>query len=316
MRKATILFVLIGFILSSCTTPEDAPTPTLPPPEAMATATDTVPPPTETSVPTVTHTPEPTPLPGLVVYPLDTMDASIPWLPYDKSAAPGTNYYYFNISKPPFNNILVRQAFAAAVDRELIVEMAVRYGSNDPTPATTFTPPLVMGRDLYGEVGMVFDPQHAKELLEEAGYSDPSTFPTVTLMVNASGEVAPGGHFNMANAIADMWKQYLGVYVEVEAHSNWSVYQEILASDPPEIFRLGWAADFNDPDNFLREIFRTGSQYNFGNYSNPQFDDLVDTAARKRSPKIRQNLYIEAERILTEEDPALIPLYHSLYTLP
>ena len=315
MRNVTILLVLIGLILSACTIPEDTPIPTLLPPEALPTATDTVSPPTETSTPTLTHTPEPTPLPGLVVYPIDTLNSSIPWLPLDKSSRPGTNYYYFNISKPPFNSTLVRQAFAAAVDRDLIVEMAARYGAIDPKPATTFTPPLIMGRDLYGDIGITFNPQHAKELMYEAGYSDPSTFPTVTLMVNASGEIAPGGHYNIANAIADMWKQYLGVNVRVEAHSNWSVYKERLASNPPEIFRLGWAADMIDPDNFLREIFRTDSKYNYGNYSNPQFDDLVDAASKSKSPEQRQIYYIEAERILTEEDPALIPLYHSIYNI-
>ena len=76
MRNVTILLVLIGLILSACTIPEDTPIPTLLPPEALPTATDTVSPPTETSTPTLTHTPEPTPLPGLVVYPIDTLNSS------------------------------------------------------------------------------------------------------------------------------------------------------------------------------------------------------------------------------------------------
>jgi oligopeptide transport system substrate-binding protein len=282
----------------------------------MEPATNTVPPPTETTTPTLTLTPKPTALPGLSVYPISIMNPSIPWLSLDTSARPGTYYYYFNISKPPFNSVLVRQAFASSVDRDVIVEMAARYGAINPKPATTFTPPLTLGRNLYGEIGFPFNPQHAIELLREAGYSDSSTFPTVTIMVNASGEIAPGGHYNIANAIADMWKQYLGVNVRVEAFANWSYYRERIASDPPEVFRLGWAADINDPDNFLREIFATGSEYNFGNYSNPQFDDLVEAASMSESPTQRQIFYIQAERILCEEDPALIPIYHLAYDIP
>jgi ABC-type oligopeptide transport system substrate-binding subunit len=54
----------------------------------------------------------------------------------ENSARPGTYYFYFNLSKPPFNNALVRQAFAAALDREALTEIAKKYGATNPRPAT------------------------------------------------------------------------------------------------------------------------------------------------------------------------------------
>ncbi|MBV6394433.1 MAG: hypothetical protein KPEEDBHJ_03689 [Anaerolineales bacterium] len=275
--------------------------------------TFTLVPPTATA--TATVIPSPTPLPGAVVLPVDSLGKSIPWLPMENSARPGTYYFYFNLSKPPFNNALVRQAFAAALDREALTEIAKKYGATNPRPATTFTPPETLGRDLYNEVGISFNPSHAKDLLAQAGYTDPSKFPPVKLLINVGGDAAPGFHVKITDEMVKMWQQYLGVQVTVEV-INWSEYQSRIKSNPPEIFRTSWAADYNDPDNFLKEIFKSGSQYNYGKFSNSDFNKLVDLAARSTDPAERQDLYIQAERILCETEAALIPIYHATWNIP
>ena len=260
--------------------------------------------------PTATLIPSPTPLPGLLVLPVDTLGKTIPWLPLDETARPGVHFVGFNTLHPPFNSALVRQAFAYAIDRQVILEMAQKYKASNPSPATTLTPPETLGRDLYNKVGAVFDPQRAKELLTEAGYSDPSAFPAVTLIVNSYGDIAPGARFNMATAMAEMWKTHLGVTVNVEAMKP-PGFGDRLRSNPPEMYWLGWVADYNDPDNFLRGIFRSSSEYNHGKYTNFKFDQLVDRAKNIMNPAERQELYILAERLLCETDVALIPLYHT-----
>jgi ABC-type oligopeptide transport system substrate-binding subunit len=228
----------------------------------------------------------------------------------DETARPVAHYVAFNTTRPPFNDSLVRQAFAYAVDRQVILEMAKKYHAKDPQGATTLTPPDVLGRDLYNEVGIGYDPEKARELFAQAGYSDPSTFPDVTLIVNSYGDIAPGARFNMANTMAEMWKTNLGVNVKVEALQPKS-FRTRLNGNLPEMFWLGWAADVNDPDNFLREIFHSGSQYNYGKFSNPEFDQLVDRAQKNRDPAVRQEQYIQAERLLCEIEAALIPLFHA-----
>ena len=164
---------------------------------------------------------------------------------------------------------------------------------------------------MYNQVGAGFDPQRAKELLTEAGYSDPSAFPGITIIVSAYGETAPGARFNMASAMTEMWKTNLGVSVQVEVIQKFNYYGNRLRTNPPEIFWFGWVADYNDPDNFLREIFHSSSQFNYGYFSNSEFDKLVDRAAKSKDPAERQELYIQAERILCETEAALIPLYHT-----
>jgi oligopeptide transport system substrate-binding protein len=224
---------------------------------------------------------------------------------------PGVHFVAFNTLRPPFNSALVRQAFAYAVDRQVIVDMAKKYKASNPSPATTLTPPETLGRDLYNEVGAEFDPQRAKELLTEAGYSDPSAFPAVTIIVNASGDIAPGARFNMASTMAKMWQDNLGIAVQVEVIKSFRDYGNRLRTNPPEMYWLGWVADVNDPDNFLREIFHSGSQYNYGYFMNSEFDKLVDRAKKSKDPAERQELYIQAERLLCEAEAALISLYHT-----
>jgi len=290
--------------------------PTMPPPTAVVQASPQATSPavaTSTPMPTSTETPIPPPtsLPGSLVLTVDTLSNTIPWLPIDESARPVVNFVGFNTLRPPFNSAIVRQAFAYAIDRELLAEMARKYGTESATPATSLTPPETLGRDLYAVVGAAYDPQKAKDLLAKADYSDPSAFPTTIFLVSAYGEKAPGTRFNLATAMADMWATQLGVVVQVEVIQGFKAYSDRLSTDPPELFWYGWVADYNDPDIFLRELFHSGSEYNIGGFSSLDFDSLVDRAGTSNNPAERQELYIQAERLLCETEAALIPIYHS-----
>lgn len=264
--------------------------------------------------PTATEIPTPTSLPGSQVLPIESMAEELPWLPYDNSAVPVVYYYFFNVDKPPFNSALVRKAFASAVDRDVLVDITVDlYASRykDPHPATNLTPPEILGRDVYGEIGLSYDPGAAKDYFIQAGYEDPSGFPVVTLLVNTSGSTAPGYDIKMAETAAMMWKEHLGVTVNVEYTHSWQEYLDRVANNPTEIVKVGWVADYIDPDNFLRELFATDAGSNLGNYSNPDFDDLVYKAAEISYPAERQLLYLEAEKVLCEMDAGVIPIYHA-----
>jgi oligopeptide transport system substrate-binding protein len=107
-----------------------------------------------------------------------------------------------------------------------------------------------------------------------------------------------------------MWRENLKVDVNVVVVDDWQAYLDLLASDAPVTYRLGWAADFNDPDNFLREVFHSRFEHNRGHFSDAEFDRLVEQAATLGDPATRQALYIQAERILCEDEAAIIPVYH------
>jgi oligopeptide transport system substrate-binding protein len=264
---------------------------------------------------TVTKTPEPTVVPGTELIPVSSFATMIPWLPPSERDLPMSVYYGFNLRKQPFDNLLVRQAFAAAVDRQAVADKALDYYFTGARPATTLTPYMVLGRDLYNQVGIPFDPGHAKALLVEAGYSGAESFPQVTLLVSTRGKGAPGAYYQMAKDIIAMWETHLGIQVDLEV-VEMDTFRSRMSTDPPELFWMGWVADYNDPDNYLKMLFHSGFQTNAGGFENDEFDRLVDQAAGSSDPQERLLLYIQAERILTEQQVALIPLYHSYRPTP
>ena len=70
---------------------------------------------------------------------------------------------------------------------------------------------------------------------------------------------------------------------------------------------------FNDPENILNGLFHSGSDINIGNYNSAVYDAIVEQAASISNPLERQLLYIQAERIITEDDAGVIPLFHTMY---
>jgi len=311
---ATVL-VIFSTVLYACA--GQSVLPTITPFPATETSTPSPIPATSTltSTPTNTNTPEPTPIPGVQVYPISSLENSIPWLPYDDAKKPMSVYYGFNVEKPPFDNLLVRQAFAAAVDREQVAQKALDYYFRNAAPATSLTPPEILSRNLYNDVGIPFDPLRAKDLLQQAGYSNVESFPSTTLLVSTRGRGAPGAYYQMARLIVDMWQVNLGITVEIEVVEIGS-YRDRFATNPPHIYQLGWVADYKDPDNFLKALFHSNCEVNFGHFNNKEFDRLVDEAARLTDPEKRLLLYIQAEQILVEDEAGLIPLYHSFVPVP
>lgn len=240
------------------------------------------------------------------------MGDSIPWLELDLNKRPTSSYYGFNVTRPPFDNVLVRQAFVMSINRRSIVELIENWFEN-VRQATTLTPSETLGRDLLNDVGLTFNPVRARELHAEAGYSDPSSFPQVFLIVSSRGEAYPGAYSRIADLVVQMWEENIGIAVEIEVHGDRATYRGLLDTGNFHMYQVAWGADVNDPDNFLNTVFYSSSQFNFGHFSPAEFDDLVIRASEEIDPVVRQLLCIEAERILTEELAGIIPLYHSCF---
>jgi oligopeptide transport system substrate-binding protein len=227
----------------------------------------------------------------------------------DESNIPTVYLYCFNVTKAPFDDRLVRQALALAVDRQVIAGMATRAGFRQVQPATVYTPPGVLGRDLNGEVGLDLDLDRARELLAQAGYPGGSGLPQFTLTVNFTGST---GHMNraVANAMADMWRENLGLDVKVEEVDDWDVYTERLSNDAPQVFRMAWRGAEIDPDYYLAPPFYSRGAYNYAQLADPEFDALIERAGTSDDPAERQALYVQAEQELVEHEAVIIPLFH------
>ena len=208
-------------------------------------------------------------------------------------------YYGFNTKKKPFDNHLVRQAFGHAIDREEVVKVV----AGGQVPLTSWVPSGMFGYE--PERGLKFDPAKAKALMIKAGFNEDKKVPKITIMVNAGDE-----HRRLAENIQAQIKRNLGIDVEV-ANEEWKVYLNRLKVDPPSIFRMGWVADYPDPDNFLN-LMTTYSANNHTRWKNKEFDQIVEEGVGQLDRDKRRAIYSRAQKLMMEEDYPAMPLYTSV----
>jgi oligopeptide transport system substrate-binding protein len=140
----------------------------------------------------------------------------------------------------------------------------------------------------------------ARKLLADAGYTreKPLKF---ELRYN-TGEV----HSKLAVAVQAMWKEALGVDVQLAAVEFKSLMDDVDRRDI-DMYRLSWVGDYNDPYTFLQYL-KSGFGINLPRYSSATYDALLDDASRQPDAAKRRLLLEQAERTMLADHP-LIPLY-------
>ncbi len=216
-------------------------------------------------------------------------------------------YYGFNTAKEPMNSVHIRRALSFAIDRQSLVDNVLKA---EQIPAQWFARPGLAAAptlETHPDLGVWFDPEEAQaEMalgLEELGVSDASELPQITLMHNTSE-----GHANIAQAIQQMWAETLGIDVNI-ANQEWAVYLATVREDAPQIYRLGWCADYLDAHNYNSDVWRSTSSFNNTNWVSEEYDALVDEAVTLGDTEARRELYAAAENILVYEDAAISPIY-------
>ncbi|MFC1963279.1 ABC transporter substrate-binding protein [Chloroflexota bacterium] len=236
------------------------------------------------------------------VYTVDIERVLDPANPLNKelATAPALSIAYigFNAVEPPFDDPSIRQAFAHAIDTGKIIELVYK---NMVLHADGILPPDMPG---YNEniQGLIYDVARAKELIVESEYPDVLNFPPVTLTTLGWGTVS-----SLDAALVDMWRQNLGVEVEIRQLDP-EIYFGSIKEEKDELFSGGWGADYPDPQNFLDILFHSDTEQNTGDYSNAEVDSLLEEARVEQDDTARFSLYQQAEQLIIN-DAAIIPLY-------
>jgi oligopeptide transport system substrate-binding protein len=211
----------------------------------------------------------------------------------------GIYFYRFNTTRKPLNDGRVRKALRLGIDREKMVNYVTKAGQ---IPATAFTPPGAGGyqpkaylpKDASGVT-------EAKKLLALAGYPNGKGFPKLQILYNTTE-----GHKKIAEAIQQMWKENLGIDVEL-FNQEWKVYLESTRKLHYDMSRAGWIADYNDPNTFL-DMWVTDRGNNETGWSNKKYDELLYKASMEHNPAKRMDYFQQAEAILMDDGPVM-PIY-------
>ena len=218
-----------------------------------------------------------------------------------------TSYIVLDTSKPPFDDLKVRQAFALAFNRQQYIQSVT---NGVALPAEGLYPPGLPGYDPNFK-GLDFDPTRARQLLKESKYGSAAKLPPITFTQGGFGtDVYPG-----TAALAQMWQKTLGVQINVE-NIEPNKYSTLLhAGVHGQIFTGGWCADYPDPENFADALFHTGAPENNGHYSNSALDSILEQARTERDVTKRMALYQQAQQIIVQDAPVIFTSHSLSYIL-
>ena len=210
-----------------------------------------------------------------------------------------TTYWSFNQTQPPFDDVRVRKAIAMTLDREFITEKVLP----GYVPAYALVPPGMQNYDVprpqtsWSEWPMEQRLEEARSLLTDAGYGpdNPLKFDFIYR--------STGGNDKPPPVALENWKKIADwVQPTVEKQDTKALYARLRTTDFT-MSDAAWAADYDDPQNFLYLLDSSTGQQNYGKYSNAEYDRLLEAASRELDLKKRAELLAEAEAIMLEEVP-------------
>jgi peptide/nickel transport system substrate-binding protein len=223
--------------------------------------------------------------------------------------SPGLDFSYlgFNMRDPVVSDKRIRHAIGFATNRDAIVKYLRRDLAH---LATGLLPPRAWAYE--PDIFMfTYDPQKAKQLLDEAGYRDPDgdgPLPRLrlTLKISTNEEV------RLQSTVIQQDLRRVGIDLDVRSYEFATVFADILKGNF-QIMSLQWVGGaVIDPD-ILRRVFHSTQTpptgFNRGYYQNPEVDRLLDLAGAALDEPERKKYYGAAQRLIAE-DAVYIPIWN------
>ncbi len=223
------------------------------------------------------------------------------YLPHELRLTPYilAQYAQFNLHRKPFNDRRVRLALSLAIDREILAAKVMRAGEQ---PAYAFVPPGMPGYRsaelAFRHEAMAHRVARARALLAEAGFG-----PDNPLRFDFNVSNATETH-QATVALQGMWND-VGVKARLTPYDS-QIHYNMLRRRDFDVTWAGWIADYRDPKNYLMLFQSATTDLNYGGYSNPVFDALVDRSDRERDPTARALILRQAEQVILD-DVAIVP---------
>lgn len=191
-------------------------------------------------------------------------------------------YFALNYQKSPFDNVHVRRAFAASLDKELFIKSM--YDGNG-LPTNHLGMPGMIGAPSFDEIGLDLNYNFAREELALGGYPNCKGLPKVNFYIRKASEFPV--------EILRSWEEALGC----EPGTINSFYELQEDMNPSGIY-IGWTADFPDMHNLMGNILHceySGRWFEFLKKDCGLIDDLIEEARQEININKRAVLYAQIE---------------------
>jgi peptide/nickel transport system substrate-binding protein len=225
------------------------------------------------------------------------------------ATSPGANYQYigFNMRDPILSDMRVRHAIGYAIDRQAIIDH-LRRGLAIPSVGLLAPNNWAFEPDVFD---FTYDPERAKELLDEAGYPDPDGDGPRARMV-LSLKVSSTEYNRLQSAVIQQNLRQVGIDTDVRAYEFATLYADIIKGNF-QMHTLQWAGGATADPDILSRIFHSRqippTGFNRGRLSDAELDRLIDEATRATSPDERRARYGKVQQRVAELAP-YISLWH------
>lgn len=199
-------------------------------------------------------------------------------------------YYEFNMKDPILgNNIKLRQALSMAIDRDSLTKDVLQDGKS---PLYAVVTPTINGSK-YAGLAYTWATwsreqrlAEAKKLYAEAGYSASNPY-KVTIMYNTNEM-----YKKISVALASMWKENLGVQVDVQ-NQDWKTFLQTRHKGSYQIARGGWFADYNNVTTY-NLLYQCGNPQNDTQWCDMEYNKLIAAGDAAQDPVTQQQAYFSA----------------------
>lgn len=251
-----------------------------------------------------------------IVTPEKTLTPEFSQFKLQKVPSLAIQFYGFLTTGKIFNNEKVRQAFNYAIDRNKIIKFVLN-GQGYMEAIYGIVPPAMPNYDYKQIKGYGFDLTKARQLMAEAGYPDGKGFPDAVLQINSGGD----RNIQIAESIQSMLKE-IGVNMKLNI-IQFAQHLDNIDAGRADFYRLGWIADYPDPENFLNLYYGKNvpkdptaiSPINSTRYQNSDYDEIYEKAISTTDQAERYKLYLQAEQIAVSQAPMMFIYYDEDYRL-
>ena len=214
-------------------------------------------------------------------------------------------FNYFNFKKKEFKNPKVRQALSLCLDRKEYLDVV--SGRNIPSYGLVPSQIACGSKEYRKEVPepIKTDKEKAKQLMDEGLKELGEKASDVTINILQSPKTTSTSAF--AGYFTKLFQDTFGVKVKVTFATDNQSYYKMRTEGDFNLCAGSWGADYDDVSSYFG-CFVTGNGTNSGKYSNAEYDKLVKAASTESDETKRVDLYKQAEQILIDKDPAVIPL--------
>lgn len=211
-----------------------------------------------------------------------------------------TYWMAFNNTAEPFDDVRVRQAFAAALNRDQYIN---QISNGVGVQAGTLLYEGIPG--YQRDTVQSYDPGRAQQLLAEAGFAGGAGFPVLQLRYNSESAISQ----QIATFWAQSLNQTLGVTIEPTPIDVAELQSMRTNRDPELIIYIGqWFEDYPHPQNWLSLVFGPGSTRAPLGWDNADFNALVEEADQLPIEEAAP-LYAQADALLAEQAPVAFYLH-------